>query len=76
MILRPVRPVSPIGPTGDEAAGRVDVVEDPIGIDEGGGDHRSDHVLDDVVADLVLADVIGVLRGDHDRLDRDGLAVP
>jgi hypothetical protein len=62
-------------PACHEPAGRVDVVDDLVGIDERRRHHGLDHVLDDVVADLVLADVVGVLARHDDGLDAHGPAI-
>ena len=74
MILRPVRPQSPIGPP---------ITKRPVGLTrkflsellllvELGGQHRPQHVLDQVGLDEALGvDAVGVLGRDQDLLDLD-----
>ena len=53
-----------------EAAGRVDV-EDGVAIEQLGRHGRLDHLLDDRFAQIGVADVRRVLRGDDDRAGAD-----
>ena len=74
MILRPVRPVSPCGPP---------MTKRPVGLmwylvsasSRLRGNHGLDDVLQNVGAQFVVADGLGVLRRDHDGVDADRLAV-
>ena len=74
MILRPVRPVSPMGPP---------MTKRPVGLmwylvfssRQFGGQDGLDDVLQDVGAELFVGDGLGVLGGDDDGVDADGLVV-
>ena len=73
MILRPVTPASPCGPP---------TTKRPVGIDEDarfcvhhvGRDHAADDLVDDVLAQRVVADGRAVLGRDDDRVDAHGAA--
>ncbi len=72
MILRPVSPASPTGPPMTNLAGGVD---QQVGVQRGGivqpgGQFRGDHVLPEILADLVHRDLGRMLAGDEHPLHR------
>lgn len=79
MILRPVRPAVAHRAADLEASGRVHQQAVPLGVElDAVLDELGQHVLHDELADVggeqrVEVDVRGVLRGDDDRVEPDGL---
>ena len=73
--LAPGEPGVAHGAAGDEPAGRVDVEDGTLAIQQVRGDRRQDHLLDHVRPDPALVDLRRVLGRDHDRLDGHRLAV-
>ena len=67
MIFRPVTPQSADGPAFDELPGGID--EDLDVRAEPRAEHFREETARDVVADLVVRRVLGVLRRDEHRLD-------
>src|SRR5271155_2185053 len=61
------------GTADDEASRRIDVVLG-IFIEQVRGNHGLDHVLQNPRAQFLVADVLGVLRGDYNRIDAEHLA--
>ena len=64
-----------VRPADHEAPGRVHVVGDPLLVQQLARDHRLDHVLDEVLADLLQRHVRVVLGRDDDRVDAHRLVV-
>jgi len=62
------------GSADDKAAGGIDVVLGVL-VEEIGGQHGLDDVLEDVGVQIFIADGIGVLAADDDGVDAGGLAV-
>ena len=58
--------------TDDEASRRVEVV-DSFRVEHGGVDDLVDHVLVEVLLDLLVGDLVVVLRGDDDGVDAERL---
>ena len=62
------------GAADDEASGRIDVVLGVL-VQHFGGKRSLNHELENVAAQFVVADRLGVLGGDDDRIDADRLVV-
>ena len=73
MIFRPVRPAVSVRSPDHEPAGGIDVVLGGAGKQMFRNGPRHDPLLD-VLGDLALADVFGVLRRHHDRRNAHGFA--
>ena len=74
MIFRPVTPESPMGPPTTKRPGGVDE-ELGLLVEQLLGQGLDDDVLADGLVDLLVGDLIRVLRGHHHRVDAHRAAV-
>ena len=74
MTFLPVRPRVAVRPANDEPPRRVDQ-DAGVLVQQVSRHHRVDDVLSHVLRDLLVGNVVGVLRADHDGVDALGLPV-